>query len=336
MNPNNEPWLSVLIPMYNVGAYLPECIESVMSQWKPGVEVLLLDDASTDDTLAQAEVALHRFGDRLQLLQHERNRGLSAARNSLLLQARGSHVWFLDSDDRLQSGALASLKCVLDAQSPDLVMCDYRTFRVGGSFKERLRDRRRKPSFNGPAQILGTNPSQLMRHVLEAGQLHAWTKIARREVWAMAPFPEGRSFEDIAVIHSLLSAAHSWMYVPEAWVGYRVRTGSIATSPKVSSQADLITSISELHASVSARPEFRANVLLRRALDRFCLHRIGTVAAWCHRNDQAQSLPLDTPSILHRMYPQGVRQALDQVSGWGWWQRARRVKRRYRRVGWLT
>ena len=336
MNATDGPWLSVLIPMYNVSGYLQECIDSVMPQWESGVEILLLDDASTDDTLEQSLAMRQRFPGRLEVLRHEQNRGLSAARNSLLQQARGTHVWFLDSDDRLRADAIASLKSVIHRHSPDLVLCDYQTFRAGGSLKERIKDRQTRTTFHGPSQVLQNNRQLLLRHVMEAGQFHAWTKIARREVWARAPFPEGRSFEDIAVICPLLQATGSWIHIPQAWVQYRVRSGSIATTPKPASQADLVTSIAELHAAVTALPEFQTDAALRRALNRFCLHRIGTVAAWCYGDGKGQPLPLDTPAVLKRMYPDGVNWALDQVRGWGWWQRARRVKRRYRRVGWLT
>ena len=66
--------------------------------------------------------------------------------------------------------------------------------------------------------------------LLQVGQLHSWSKIARREVWQAAPFPEGRYYEDMAVIAALIASTRSYRYVPETWVGYRQREGSILAS----------------------------------------------------------------------------------------------------------
>ena len=106
------PWLSVLVPVYNVRDYLTECIESVLAQAPDdgGVEVLLLDDCSTDDSSAVIAQLQSRWPGRLSVLRHARNSGLSAARNTLMDAAKGRYLWFLDSDDKLLPGAIDSLR----------------------------------------------------------------------------------------------------------------------------------------------------------------------------------------------------------------------------------
>ena len=73
------PWLSILIPVYNVEAYLAECVESVMQQADANVEILLLDDCSTDGSATVMHALEQRWPSRLRLLRHGHNQGLSAA-----------------------------------------------------------------------------------------------------------------------------------------------------------------------------------------------------------------------------------------------------------------
>ncbi|MDO5504671.1 MAG: glycosyltransferase family 2 protein [Pseudoxanthomonas suwonensis] len=323
----------MLIPMYNVAPYLRECLDSLLAQWQAGVEVVLLDDASTDTTAALAATLCAQHPGKLRLLRHAHNTGIAAARNTLLQAAQGEFVWFLDSDDKLLPGALARLRTCLAQHDPDLVLCDFRTFREGGRLKDRLRDRRRKSSFSGPAHRAGTDRQALLRHVLQAGQLHPWSKIARRTTWTRVLFPEGRTFEDIATIMPLLHGVRRWVHIPEAWVGYRVRADSIVHAPSGRSMADLVLSLRDLHAAVVREPDCRADRALCTALDRFCLHRLSAAALWCCRTGQA--VPLDMPALLRGMYPQGAAGALDRVGRWGWLRRARKVRYRIRRAGWL-
>ena len=109
------PWLSILVPVYNVQDYLQACLASVVEQVAQlplaeeggaGVEVLVLDDCSTDGSRALMEQLAQRWPGRLTLMRHAVNQGLSAARNTMIDAARGEYLWFLDSDDKLLPGAL--------------------------------------------------------------------------------------------------------------------------------------------------------------------------------------------------------------------------------------
>ena len=84
------PWLSVLIPVYNVRDYLHECLASVVDQLGDdrSVQILILDDCSTDGSWVLMQELAQHWPGRLQLLRHERNGGLSAARNTLMQAAR--------------------------------------------------------------------------------------------------------------------------------------------------------------------------------------------------------------------------------------------------------
>jgi glycosyltransferase involved in cell wall biosynthesis len=215
-----KPWLSILIPVYNVAEYLEECVQSIFSQIPDsGVEVILLDDCSTDISLQICNELVERHAPKIRLLRHESNAGLSAARNSLLRCATGEYIWFVDSDDTLLPNAIASLRKIVHRHGPDLVMCDYR------------KGRSRRSSFRGPGRSLQRDPNRLIAGVFKSRKMYSWIKIARRSLWSQdLRFPEGKYFEDQYTTPWLLLRAKSYYYEPSAWVRYRIRAGSIMAS----------------------------------------------------------------------------------------------------------
>lgn len=214
------PWLSILIPVYNVEPYLRACVESIMKQSaSASAEIILLDDCSADGSLRLCEQLVQDFAGRLRLIQHDSNRGISAARNSLLSQARGQYVWFIDSDDYLIGGALAHLRRIIEQNDPDLVICNYYKHRAW--FKK---------SFPGSGRKTDHNQRKLIAGVFQYRKMYAWLKIAKRSLWNGLQFPPGRCFEDIATIPYLLLRAESFYYTPQRWIYYRVRPGSLMAS----------------------------------------------------------------------------------------------------------
>ena len=214
---DSPPLLSILLPVYNVAPYLEECVQSIISQVdRDDIEIILLDDASTDGSYALCQSLCQQHGSLLKLLQHTKNRGLSAARNSLLDASTGTYIWFIDSDDVMLPSALKDLCAILDNASPDMILCDYE--QNGRHFR----------CFTGKAESLETDTEKLIAGVFEARKLHAWSKISRRSLWEKShQFPEGKCFEDIATTPWLLLNAQSYYYVPKPWIYYRVRAGSI-------------------------------------------------------------------------------------------------------------
>ena len=260
-------WLSVLIPVYNVEAYLAECVESVMAQADPGVEVLLLDDCSTDASLARMRALAARWPGRLQLLQHTRNRGVSAARNTLIEAARGEYVWFLDSDDKLLPGAIPGLRTLIEQQHPDVVVCDFQVWRESPRLKHWLRGEQHRRSFAGPARTLLTEPARFLAPLLLPGQLHAWSKISRRALWNKdLRFPEGAYFEDMATMPRLALRARSFWYEPVPWVAYRQHGSSILAHMTPAKAIDLSAALRMFRAELDSHPLLAQHSSLRFAL----------------------------------------------------------------------
>ena len=110
MSDMNKPLVSVIVPTYNCGPFVAEALDSILSQdWQP-LEVIAVDDGSTDDTLE----VLRRYGDRIRLLQQP-NGGPAAARNLAVRESRGEYLAFLDADDLWLPGHLRVLVSYLQA-----------------------------------------------------------------------------------------------------------------------------------------------------------------------------------------------------------------------------
>ena len=120
------PRFSVIVPMYNVEAYIGECIDSLQRQSFADFEAVCVDDGSTDNTLSVAKAAA--AGDGRFVFVERPNGGLSAARNTGLAAATGEYVSFLDSDDRYATCALERMNALLSANDLDLLDFSASTF----------------------------------------------------------------------------------------------------------------------------------------------------------------------------------------------------------------
>jgi glycosyltransferase involved in cell wall biosynthesis len=111
------PRLSVIVPMFNRQAFIDRCLDSVLRQATPDVEVIVVDDASTDQSV---EMVRRRVDSRVQLHRHPVNRGVMAARWTGAHHATGEWLMYLDSDDELAPDALVGVLAHLDALAPDI------------------------------------------------------------------------------------------------------------------------------------------------------------------------------------------------------------------------
>lgn len=217
-------WLSLLLPMYRVEAWLPACLDSLRGQLDDGVEVILLDDASPDGSAGLAQALLPQA----RVIREPLNRGVSAARNRLLDAAQGEYLWFIDPDDLIEPGVIPRLKALLAQHRPDLLTCDFRVFDDGPSTASVKPRHRHIASFDGPAGVVMEDVGLRLRGLFRHGQFHPWSKVVRRACWpAGLRFPEGRVFEDMAVYPRLVLHTPRHLHVAEAWVAYRQRSGSL-------------------------------------------------------------------------------------------------------------
>ncbi len=111
---NKEIKVSIIIPVYNVAAYVEECIQSVLNQDYEDMEVIIVDDCGTDNSMELVWKTITGTTRTVYILEHKYNKGLPAARNTGIRQATGDYIFFLDSDDWIEPYCISSL--VIEAQ----------------------------------------------------------------------------------------------------------------------------------------------------------------------------------------------------------------------------
>ncbi len=319
------PWLSLLVPIYNVAEWLPACLASIGSQDLRGVELLLMDDCATDASPALAQDWLQRHpAVDARLLRHERNQGLSAARNHLLEAARGDYIWFLDSDDVLTPGAIASLRQALDRQPVDLVLCDFAYLRARPKLKHRLRGERHVRTFTGTSGSPQADTPGLLTGLLELGYLHSWSKIARRSLWGDdLRFPVGRTFEDMATTPDLAARARSHLHVPEVWIAYRQRAGSILAGASLNKTDDMMRALHDLPQRLHPYSESEAGV--RFAASHFAARTFIGAVRFASRQGDAERMGHYRQAFLAALC-MPVDDLMAQYLRRGWWWRALRLR----------
>lgn len=194
----SSPLVSVIIPVYNVAKLLERCVDSVLAQTYANLEVILIDDGSTDMSGAFCDVYAKR-DSRIRVI-HQQNAGLSAARNAGLKIAKGQYVTFVDSDDAVRPRLIEHL----------LGLCiDYHVKMSICSFTEVLRGQ------NPPASITDAASSDeativdtldcLTRMLSEQGfSMSAWGKLYSRDLFKGVTFPIGRLYEDVGTTYRLV------------------------------------------------------------------------------------------------------------------------------------
>jgi CDP-glycerol glycerophosphotransferase (TagB/SpsB family)/glycosyltransferase involved in cell wall biosynthesis len=261
------PRFSVIVPAYKVQAYLHECLDSVLSQSYPDLEVIAVDDCSPDACGAIIDEFAAR-DPRVRAVHLPQNRGLGRARNAGMAEATGDYLLFLDSDDTLTPGALHAIADRLkETGEPDVLVYDYaRTFWTGETIRNQ-----------GAAQLTEQGPAPFRledRPGLLRLLMVAWNKAYRREFVAREnfTFPTG-FYEDTPWTYPILMTARSIATLDRVCVHYRQRRrGNIlgTVSPRhfdIFEQYDRVFAYVDQHARLDRwRP-----VLFRRMVDHLAL-----------------------------------------------------------------
>jgi glycosyltransferase involved in cell wall biosynthesis len=214
--------VSVVVPVYNVESYLSACVESLLAQTHQDIEIVLVNDGSTDGSAALCE-AFATAHQRVTTL-HKTNGGLSEARNAGLASARGAYVMFLDSDDWIEADAVARMLDLANEQHAEVVVAGYFVDVEDGMGRLLASDVRVPPRRTMPVKFAGN------RDELETANLlnyvgYAWNKLYSRSLLQRVEgFPVGVSLvEDIAFNGPALAAAQRVTFLDEAFVHYMHR-----------------------------------------------------------------------------------------------------------------
>ena len=194
------PLISVVVPVHNSARYLKKSAESIAAQTYKNLEILLVDDGSSDESSEIIE-SIARQDDRFRTIHALKSHGVSAARNSAIQAAKGTWICSADSDDIVPPHGIETLFLAVMEHGTRMAMGAYRECHV----TQHMRFTRPVPAKPG---VFNT-PRELQKYFLTSGVNfnHMWTKIFHRDAFASARFPVGMIYEDIYLLPHLLDAA---------------------------------------------------------------------------------------------------------------------------------
>lgn len=223
---NENILLSVVIPIYNVERTLARCVESVLGQHVEGMEVILVDDGSTDRSVLVA----NRYQNRPHVtLIHKANGGLSDARNEGLYYAKGRYVTFVDSDDYLLPDTYAPLMAMLEAH-PEYDILEYSFVRETSCGRKIIKLPEREYTHIGD-YWLGCRGYE---------HTYAWNKIYRRSLFDGTPWAKGRLFEDVYAMGALLPKVHTLRTTSRGTYRYTYNPSGITVKADARGWRDLL------------------------------------------------------------------------------------------------
>lgn len=210
--------ISVIVPVYNVEKYLPKCIESICGQTYRDLEIILVDDGSTDNCGKICE-EYARKDDRIRVL-HKQNGGLSDARNYGINEAKGEYIQFADSDDYLHPDMTRRLFQALIQNDADMAVCDFLPVKETDS-----------PEFDttAPGEVICFQKEQIMDQLQYRNTLTviAWNKLYKTSVFSDLRYEKGRLHEDEYLIHHILHKIKKSVYLSDKLYFYVQHEGSI-------------------------------------------------------------------------------------------------------------
>lgn len=247
--------ISVIVPIYNVEIYLEKCVKSILEQTYQNIEVILVDDGSTD----KSGVICEKFKyDKRVIVLHKENGGLSSARNYGIKHAHGEYLSFIDSDDYIDKYFLEKLYNALKLQSDDCKISMCRFTREENNFSADTSDGTLVDSKEVLRRILYQMDDSLY-------SVAAWNKLYHKSVFEYITYPDGYINEDMFVICEVLAETKYVSVIDCTQHYYRVNTNSI-TQKKFSSKNMDITKACD-HILEFIRKNYNAENLEKSAVN---------------------------------------------------------------------
>lgn len=239
--------ISVIIPVYNVEKYLVECLDSVINQTFTDIEIICVNDGSTDNSLVILENYANK-DSRIKIISQE-NKGVSCARNTGIAFSNGKYIYFIDSDDYLELDALNKLYNLAEDNSLDLIMFKLLNFNDedGKKYNQYYYDMPYLKHLVG--DIFDYND---MKDDIFSLNVTVYTKFFKRELISESEFLEGCIFEDNLFLVDYIFDAKRIMFLDEYLYFRRIRQGSIIFSAS-KQHVDIIRIYNNILEKIKAR-----------------------------------------------------------------------------------
>ena len=210
--------LSIIIPVYNVELYLDECLKSVFEQVTDDIEVIVINDGSTDSSSKIIENYQDKY---LFKYINQQNKGISITRNVGINEASGQYISFLDSDDIFADGIINKIVKEIITSKLDLYKLKYTKFIDGEDIDK-------------SNTLIGSNLIMSKYEVIEDNNFYCWLYIFNCKLFDGFEFDYGRCYEDQLILPSIIYQASTCKLINDIIVYYRVRSSSITHTVSLS------------------------------------------------------------------------------------------------------
>lgn len=227
--------ISVILPIYNVEKYIDRCLNSVLRQTYTNIEIILVDDGSTDNCQKICD-EYAKNDNRIKVI-HKKNGGLSDARNAGIKIAKGKYITLIDSDDYVENDYVEFLYSLIKESNAEISICSHTVLYENGTKLEKATHEN---------SIL--DPKTTLKRILydDGIDLSAWAKMYKKELFDTVQYPKGRLFEDAATTYLLIDQCDKIAIGSESKYYYIIRSNSITTKSFSPKKMQLIDSTKEM------------------------------------------------------------------------------------------
>ena len=214
----NNHLISVIVPVYNVEKYLSACIDSILNQTYKNIEIILVNDGSTDNSSSICDYYASKF-NHIRVI-HQENGGLSAARNSGIDVATGDYIAFVDSDDLLHTDFFETLHSLVLKNKADIASVEFKCFHDNSN-----------PDLSEACsgETITLSSDEAIEKILYQNILDnsAWNKLYARHLFSKLRFPKGKLYEDMALFYKIFEQTKRVVHKRVPLYYYRLREESI-------------------------------------------------------------------------------------------------------------
>ena len=243
-----EALISVVVPVYNVKDYVEKCLSCILNQTYSNLEILIFDDGSTDGS---REICSHIADkDKRVRLKELRHKGISYVRNLGVAEARGDYLIFIDSDDFVDLNYVEELYRAAITTGASIAACSFC----------RIRADEKPPKRETFPLIEILNREQAMKELVKDQKILSTVcmKIFEREVYKQLQFPEGRAYEDLSVMYSIIDREDKITYTEYTRYYYVFRRESICNNAYNDNSIDLFIASKQFLRFIEKKyPELR-------------------------------------------------------------------------------
>lgn len=254
-----KPLISIILPIYNIQGYLKKCMDSIFAQTYKNLEIIMIDDGSTDKSSEMCDEYLK--ADSRVVVFHKKNGGLSDARNYGIERAKGEYITCIDPDDYVDIDYIEYLYKLIEKYNAKMSVCQHRVVYDSGKIDEY--------GSNGDESIDNKFCIERMLYhdVIDTS---AWAKLYEKSLFDTVKYPKGKLFEDIGTTYKLMLQCNKIAVGYESKYNYIVRNNSIVNCSFSIRKFDLLETTDDMAENVlKVYPDLEKAVMRRRIYARF-------------------------------------------------------------------